>query len=306
MPIALKTAGAAIIELLASENRRVLSDWRALLLLRRASKLIPKAERRWKRIPRDIHDMYPILRQMNRRGQIQPLASLSNIYEITVPYVSTSQIEEDEVLMEIHPYASICNLSALVFHGLTQELPKEIFALISTGGINNLLPPGTTTEDWKELALVPGRMPKTIMESRVRWVRTKPEWYFGTEQYMPRGFPIRVTTPERTLLDGLKQPELCGGLENVLQAWAQAQDILDMTRLINYVNQFNIHVLRQRVGFILDELHLSHPILEEWRLQSQRGGSSKLLGSAPYSPNYNKSWNLSINASITSLYEGGV
>lgn len=300
----LTTAGVAIIELLAAEERRVLSDWRALLLLRRATDSIPPHTRRWTHKPRNINEIHPILNQMHSRGQIEPIPSLKHVYEVTVPYARAGLVEEDEILMEVHPYASLSYLSALTFHNLTNELPKEIAAMIPSDGIGGQLPLGTGSEDWKELALAPGRTPARISNQPVRWVRTKIDWYFGMDQYRPRGYPVRVTSPERTLLDGLRQPELCGGLENVLRAWSLAQDTLELDKVVAYVDRFNIRVLRQRVGFILDELHLSHPRLEKWRAESQRGGSSKLLGSAPYAPRYSESWNLSLNAPTSPLHKG--
>lgn len=299
-----KTAGDAIIELLAAEERRVLSDWRALLLLRRATVSTPASARRWTHKPHNVRDIHPILKQMYRREQLKPLDDLKHVYEVTVPYARMGLLEEDEILMEVHPYASLSYLTALAFHNLTDELPKELMVVIPSDGVGGQLPVGTMPEDWKELALVPGRTPGRIANQSVRWIRTKTPWFFGIGQYRPRGYPVRVTTPERTLLDGLRQPELCGGLENVLRAWYLAQDTLELDLVVEYVDRLDIGVLRQRVGFILDTLHLSHPAVERWRHQGQRGGSSKLLGSAPYSSRYSDVWNLSLNASISPLLGG--
>jgi predicted transcriptional regulator of viral defense system len=299
-----KSASAAIIERLALENRRVLSDWRATLLLRRATAEISLHERRWSQAPRNVHDISPLLSQMVRRGEIKPLPRLPHLYEVTVPYARTGLVEEPEILMEVHPYAALSHLSALVFHDLTGELSKTIFAMIPADGTAGMLPPGTDAKDWKELTLIPARTPARILNRRVHWMRTTTDRYFGTEQYRPHGFPIRATTPERTLLDGLQQPELCGGVENVLRAWVLARDILDLDALTGYVDRLDIQVLRQRVGFILDELGLTHPTIERWRIHTNRGGSSKLLASAPYAPTFSESWDLSINVPVDVLREG--
>ncbi len=135
------------------------------------------------------------------------------------------------------------------------------------------------------------------------WRRVTPNHYFGLREYQPQGYPVRVMTPERTLVDGLEYPSLCGGFENVLRAWVRARDTLDLDALIEVVEQFDIGVLRQRVGFILDQLRLTHPAVESWRAQAKRGGSSKLLSSAPYASTYSERWNLSINASVAVLSE---
>jgi predicted transcriptional regulator of viral defense system len=151
---------------------------------------------------------------------------------------------------------------------------------------------------------VRGRTPDRILGRPITWHQVKPERFFGVGVYHSRGYPVRVTTPERTLLDSLQTPELSGGVDNVLRAWALARDTLDLDLLIQYVDRFDIALLRQRVGFILEELGLSHPRVEEWREVAHRGGSSKLLASAPYSPRYSERWNLSLNTSLTALHNG--
>lgn len=206
--------------------------------------------------------------------------------------------------MEIHPYAALSHLSALVFHELTDELPKVITTLIPTDGIGDMLPPGTTIEDWEGLTLIRGRRPAHILGRSVGWTGTKLARYFGVHEYRPRGYPIRVTTPERTLLDGLLQPALSGGLTNVLKAWTTARDTVDLEALIADVDRFEITVLRQRVGFILEELGLSHPRLAIWQTRANRGGSSKLSASEPYAATFNERWNLSLNAPTDPLREG--
>lgn len=104
-------------------------------------------------------------------------------------------------------------------------------------------------------------------------------------------------------MDGLRAPELCGGLPNVLGGWASSKDFLDVDSVVYQVERLDEGILRQRVGFVLDELDLSHGALEGWRARKERGGSSKLLASAPYQPSYDERWDLSINAPVDALRE---
>lgn len=302
-----KSAATAIIEQLAAENRRVLSDWRALILLRRATLALPRMARRWSRMPDYLPQISPLLRQMQRRDELKPIRDLRGIYEVIAPYADAGLIDEYEVLMEVHPYAAVGHLSALVYHGLTDALPKEITVVAPLKRPVETLPPGTTVEDWEGLGLPLGRRPPRLFERPVRWIRLRPVRYFGLAEYRRQGYPVRVTDRERTLLDGVQEPDLSGGLQNVLRAWVAARDVLDLDRLVQYVDRFEIGVLRQRVGFILDELGLVHPALEGWRKRARRGGSSKLLGAAPYSTpgdvRFSEAWNLSLNAPVAVLRE---
>jgi predicted transcriptional regulator of viral defense system len=289
------------LEQLAEERRRVLSDWRALVLLRRATLRTAPAERRWEQLPETVLDVHPILRRMRTRREIEPIRGLRQIYQVTVPYARFAPLLDEEILAEVHPYAALGHISALVFHGLTNALPQEFIVMAPTSDVAGMYPSGTTAEDWIGLALIAGQRVKEIHGRHVHWVNVKPERYFGVGQYQPFGYTILATTPERTLLDGLQAPQLSGGLENVLQAWALARDTLNVNALVQLVEQFDINLLRQRAGFLLETLGLTHAALERWQRFAGRGGSSKLLASAPYSSEFSERWNLSINVPIEVL-----
>lgn len=300
--IALRTTAAfAILEQLAADQRRVLSDWRALLLLRRATFALAPTERRWTELPDAPSDLHPLFRQMTQRGELSPIGGFQHLYAVTVPYARLGHVEEEEVLLEANPYAALSHLTALVFHRLTDELPKSMTAMAPAVGTGDQLPLDTEPRDWSGLPLPGGRTPARVLGRPLTWTRPKADRFFGVGVYQPRGYSLRVTTPERTLIDGLMTPELSGGMTNVLHAWTRARDTLDLDTLVSSVDRFDVKVLRQRAGFVLEELGLKHPLMEQWRERAQRGGSSKLVGSAPYASAFNERWNLSLNAPVTAL-----
>jgi predicted transcriptional regulator of viral defense system len=299
------TVSRAIIQGLASEGRRVLSDWRAMVLLRRATQSLPPGERRWSYAPDSVQDTWPLLRKMVQRGELKPVKGLDHVYQVTAPFADQGLIDETEILIEVHPYSALSHQSALLFHGITLDLSKQITATVPESRPDALLPPGTRPDDWEGISLVRGAYPDSILGNPVRWIKTVPSRYFGTKEYRPRGYPLRVTDLERTLLDGLLRPELTGGIGNVLRAWALSRDLIDLNLLVAYANRFGVAVLRQRVGLIMDELSLHHPEVDSWPAMAHRGGSSKLVGSEPFSPTYSERWQLSINAPISLLHENG-
>lgn len=298
------TLSTALLSELAREHRRVLSEWRALLLLRRATLSIPAVERRWATLPREIADVQPVLHHMQRRGELAALNRRPTLYKVIVPYADLGIVEENEVLMEIHPYATVSHLSALIFHGMTDQLPKRLTALAPADGRGDLLPIGTRPEDWEGLPLVAGRRATTVLQHPVEWSTVRPERYFGLREFAPRGYPVRVTTVERTLIDGLLKPELTGGFDNVIEAWRLAQDTLEPDVLIHLVERFDVQVLKQRAGFLLETFGISDPRLASWQRHAHRGGSSKLVASEPYAPTFSERWSLSLNASLDTLAEG--
>lgn len=293
----------ALLEQLAAENRRILSDWRALILLRRATLSLSPTQRRWSQLPGDVQDVRPYLRQMRSRGQLEPIPKQPHVFRVTVPYANTSPISELEILMEAHPYAALGHLSALVFHQLTDALPKSIIALVPRGTPLDTYPSGTSSEDWVGINRVTGRKTPRILNQPVQWITVTLEHYFGIQEYQPFGYGVRATNPERTLIDGLQKPDLSGGIDNVLKAWSNARDTVDADAVVQYVDRLQVNVLRQRVGFVLDALEVWHPALDQWSNQAHRGGSSKLVAAAPYSETYNERWSLSLNAQVAALSE---
>ena len=88
----------------------------------------------------------------------------------------------------------------------------------------------------------------------------------------------------------------------MLSAWLEAAGRIDLDVLVRQVDRLGIGILRQRVGFLLEELGLSHPRLGHWQQSTQRGGSSRLIASLPFSSTYSERWNLSINAPLGALH----
>lgn len=298
------TASHAILSQLADEQRHVLSGWRGLILLRRATFDLSPDERRWRNLPRDVGDLTPTIRQMRGRGELTQLDGLHDLYQVTVPYAAPGAGDERETLFEAHPYAALSHLSALMFHGLTEQMSKVLMATIPADGRGGLLPMGTDPADWKEVPAPHGRTPDTIHGRSVDWILVKPERFFGFAEYQPLGYPLRYTTPERTLIDGLLHPDLCGGIVNVLNAWRLAQDIIDLDTLLASVERFDADVLRRRVGYVLDQLGIAHPMADRWRANARRGKVSCLVASSSsFAATYDERWNLSLNAPVGILHE---
>ncbi len=306
-----KTASRAILEQLAGEQRRVVATWRALILLRRATFAIPADQRRWSRLPENVWDVKPILEQMEWREEVARIPGLQHVYEVTVPYANTGPLDEYEILMEAHPYCALSHASALSFHGLTNDLEKRITVTMPSKPLVAHLLSSTVIEDWEDLSLPTGMKVPRIFDRPITWHRVETARFFGVGEYRRFRYPLRVTDRERTLVDGLIRPDLCGGLENVLRAWVLGRDVFSVDTIFEYVDRLDITVLRQRVGFVMSTLGISHPVLEVWRGLAPRGGSSRLLASAPYSTSdggaeYSEEWNLAINAPITVLQEAGM
>lgn len=239
---------------------------------------------------------------MQDGGDIASLRGLPNLFEITAPFANSGPLHEEEILLEASPFAVVSHYSALIFHGLTEQQPNLLTATGPRTLPPDSFPIDTVASDWENIAL-PGfrRRPDAVLRTPVRWVTATTARFNGFAEYQPFGTTIRVTTPERSLVDGLQSPELSGGIDNVLRAWAIGARTANLDRVVEEVERYDVSLLRQRAGYVLERLGLGHPALDRWAATSRRGGSSRLVGTEPFAPAYDERWNLSINVPIDVL-----
>ncbi|MFO0850334.1 MAG: hypothetical protein U0871_17510 [Gemmataceae bacterium] len=228
---------------------------------------------------------------------------MADVYLIDVAFADIIPATEEQIVQEANPSAVFSHLTALVHHGLTDQLPSQVQVTHYADPQPVRTPLGTSPEEWHELEPPPARRPKFVGEVPVRWYTTKGEWDFGWEVGYSQGQPVYVTDAERTLIDILRAPAEVGGAVLVFRAWRQAGPALRVGRLVEYVDRFDQPVLRQRVGYLLGQLGHDHPRMAEWRAKLQRGGSLRLIASEPYAREYSPEWNLSLNVPPAVLAE---
>lgn len=289
-----------LIQQLLADGRVVVSPWRALILLRRAARTIPRADRAW-RSPRTMAQVGRILRHMRQQGQLEPVEGHRGIFHLAVPEARTTWPSEEELLFELMPYAMLSHRSALIHHGLTTLRPSVFTVTVARPRPTGLFPVGTEAAEWTGLRPPGSHHPPTLRGLTLRIHTTERSRFFGHEVDLRRGLPLRVTSLERSLLDCLLAPELSGGSLIVFEAWMEARDRLDVDRLVSLADRYGIRVLQVRTGFLLERLGLRHPALDEWRRLAQRGGSNRLVAGAPYSGDVNPIWNLSLNGPVDVL-----
>ncbi len=235
------------------------------------------------------------------------MEGVAGVYIVDVPYANLLEASEEQMIQEANPWAVFGFLTAMMYHGLTDLISKEVFAITTKRhGRTERLPLGTMPDDWAEGAqLPPAKRPKRVGQVSVNWTQLLDEPGFGIVIGYSFGVPIYLTDVERTLLDALRMPDKSGGIAKVLGAWRSAEG-MDVAKLISYADKYGNQVLRQRVGFLLQTLGRRHPRLEEWRHGLQRGGSVKLVASRPYAESHSAEWNLSLNVppSVLSILQG--
>ena len=92
-------------------------------------------------------------------------------------------------------------------------------------------------------------------------------------------------------------------MDEVFRAWVRAFDLIDVEKIVLYTEKFQIGILFQRVGFVLETLGLDHKRLEFWRQEyAQRGGSRVLNPENPFAGSpISERWMLALNHPVSIL-----
>lgn len=144
-----------------------------------------------------------------------------------------SHYSEHELVIASHltrPYY-IGFWTALNFHGLTEQTPYTVF-----------------------IATPNKKRGRRILGVEYRFIGVKEESMFGFREYPIAGHKIFVSDREKTIVDCLAHPELCGGLSEPLKPLL-AGEKLDYSRLLSYALKTGGAALK-RAGFLLEKLDL--------------------------------------------------
>jgi predicted transcriptional regulator of viral defense system len=94
---------------------------------------------------------------------------------------------------------------------------------------------------------------RTISGTEFRFVRCKRRHLFGvTESWVDKTQQVAVSDLERTIIDGLKQPEYCGGIAEVAKGFWIRRAQLDVKRLVDYALRLDVGAVTRRLGFLLE------------------------------------------------------
>ncbi|MDI6817232.1 MAG: type IV toxin-antitoxin system AbiEi family antitoxin [Actinomycetota bacterium] len=109
------------------------------------------------------------------------------------------------------------------------------------------------------------RRPKEVLGATHRFVYTQAsdmEW--GLEDvWITPSQKVRVSDLERTIIDCLDRPDLCGGVSEIAKGiWAKRNDI-DYQKLVQYVKRLNRKSVAKRLGFLLEIYSLGKEALPE-------------------------------------------
>lgn len=135
-----------------------------------------------------------------------------------------------------------------------------------------------------------------------RFVLIRPEQYFGVvKHWVTKQETIDISDLERTIIDGLRQPEYCGGVTEVAKGlWMRHQD-MRTAKLVDYALRLRVGAVSRRLGYLLD-LYGMAPESELARLRASLTATYAPLDSMlPEEGPHLKRWRLQLNISPREL-----
>jgi len=143
------------------------------------------------------------------------------------------------------------------------------------------------------------------MGTEIRFVSSKAEKCFGIENHwIDKSTALPISDLERTVLDGLKQPNYCGGLIEVAKGFWMKRGELDLKKLVAYTKRMGVGAVTSRLAYLL---HLYQLADLEVLNQLQEGFTSNyslLDPDMPAEGRYDSRWQLRLNVTEEELTAG--
>ena len=142
----------------------------------------------------------------------------------------------------------------------------------------------------------------TALGTEFKFIRNQKRYFFGlSDHWVTKQEKVIVSDLERTIIDGLKQPEYCGGLTEVAKGlWMLHQDV-NVNRLISYAIKIGVGAVIRRLGFLLELYKIGTS--EDWEILSSHLTETYVRLDPLLSPEgkFLRKWRLQLNISSEEL-----
>jgi len=182
------------------------------------------------------------------------------------------------IASQLAPEGAVAYWSALHHWGMTEQIPRTIFVQTTRRKHNSRV---------------------TLLGVRYEFIFVVPRKLFGFTKQWSRGSEFNITDREKTLIDALDRPGLCGGMSVVVGA-LRTPDQLDWNALDIYLDRFASGAVYKRLGYLVETLDMTIPDAQNrlagW-FQSRSKGISLLDPGGPREGRINTRWRIRVNIS---------
>lgn len=141
---------------------------------------------------------------------------------------------------------------------------------------------------------------RSVLGVTYRLVRVLPGKFFGTVERTSGQGKFAITDREKTLVDALDRPDLCGGIRQVIEMLPQVAAAVRWEKVDAYLEQMGSGALYKRLGFLVELLGAKVRLsgrarrLEAWRSRLT-GGYALLEPGGPATGPVNNRWLVRVN-----------
>jgi predicted transcriptional regulator of viral defense system len=176
------------------------------------------------------------------------------LYVGTGKLPGASQVHPFVIATKLVTPSAISYWSALNFHGLTEQLPRNVTAMTTS----KVVTPSMRSEPDEKKKSKKGKHTWEISGIRYEYAQVKPDYFFGIEDiWIDQNFRIPMTDKERTLMECFAWPRMFGGMGEALGITEEHLNELNMDRLIEYAIRYGKTSLIKRLGWSLEHLGVS-------------------------------------------------
>lgn len=231
---------------------------------------------------KDAYSTGDFLSELVKRGLIARLKA--GVYLILKTGQENTQLKNWPIVArEIaapHPYF-ISHYSAMRLHGMTSHAINDVFITLSARVAN-----------------------KKLKDIKYHFIYSKKEHFWGSStHWITKQEQVQASDLERTILDGLDRPDICGGLIDVVRGiWAKQKEI-DWGKLAQYAKKFKTQAAVKRLGFITETLKIGHDKFSNQILSALSKAKTYVL----FDPDgdkkggYQNRWGIRLNSNIEEL-----
>lgn len=231
------------------------------------------------KLTNNVKTAYSLLNRLMKRDQVRKIRQ--NIYSCVNPATGQIVASPYQIACAVTSTAYISHHSAFEFHGLANQVYYEVYVSSET-----------RFRDFEFEGITYRYVASKLKDGVVEAKNTT---------------GVRVTDLERTVIDGIKDFEKIGGLEELLNC-LEGIHYLDECKLKAYLEGYNLQALYQKTGYLLEhykkEMQLSDVFIQYCK--SKIGKSTRYLLRESNDENYyNSEWKLVVPEGLFVITDQG-
>jgi len=218
--------------------------------------------------------------------------------------VGASALTAEAACCLVDPFCYVSHLSAMQHYGLTDRSPTELSLTTPELSVWNVHRDERVRADLEQALQLDVKLGHVEWVPLIRYgftgeIRGRPvvrhETKYPDAPIAIRDTSIRIATIGRTFVDMLADPAWCGGMNHVLDVWAESAATY-LEEIVAAVDSSPSAIVKVRAGYLLQErLRLAHPRIDAWKAFAARGSSRRLDPERPFDRRHSEAWMLSLN-----------